>query len=166
MSLNRSSLLLLVAVSLPLTPMIASAQSTDRSKLVNQIEELRNQIKQKEGQLLAVSDQDKAAYSEFLSQPDTGICRLMPREDFDGKLLIRGGGAYYSFRKPSNEYGYGSQIGLEQGQFRTGFAGFDFGYIVDLGEVDIGSVTLDSESVKALVSFVPPNVEADVRVEQ
>jgi len=166
MSLNRSSLLLLVAVSLPLTPVIASAQSTDRSKLVNQIEELRNQIKQKEGQLLAVSDQDKAAYSEFLSQPDTGICRLMPREDFDGKLLVRGGGAYYSFTKKSSSYDSYPQIGLERNEFLTSFAGADYGYITDLGDVPIEALTAEYPAVRDLAAFTTPNAEPDARIEQ
>lgn|SRR5262249_43747888 len=166
MSLNRSSLLLLVAVSLLVTSVIANAQSTDRAKLLNQIEELRNHIKQKEALLLAVSDQDKAAYSEFLSQRDTGICRLMPRETYDGTLLIRGGGAYYSFTHPSSEFGSDSQIGLERGQFATGLIGANYGYITDLGDVPIDGITIEYPAAKDLAGLVTPSVEPDVRVEQ
>jgi len=165
MSLNRSTLLLLVLVAL-LTPIMANAQSSDRSKLLNQIEELRNEIKQKEAQLLGVTDQEKAVYSEFLSQRDTGICRLMPREDFDGKLLVRGGGAYYSFTRKSNSYDSYPQIGLEHNEFLTSFAGADYGYITDLGDVQIEALTAEYPAVRDLTGFTTPSAEPDARIEQ
>src|SRR5262249_37779061 len=120
MSLNRTGLLLLAPVALLLIPIIATAQSTDRSQLRKQLEALRKELNQKETQFLAPSDQDKATHAEFLAQRDTGICRLMPQPDFSEKLVVRGGGSYYSFTESSNDYNSDPQIGLRDGQFSTG----------------------------------------------
>jgi hypothetical protein len=90
----------------------------------------------------------------------------MPREDFEGKLLVRGGGAYYSFIRTSNSYDSYPQIGLERGEFLTSFAGADFGYITDLGDVPIETLTLEHAAVRDLAAFITPNAEPDARVEQ
>jgi hypothetical protein len=127
---------------------------------------MRNELRQKEAQLLAVSDQDRAAYSDFLTQRDTGICRLMPRERYEGNLLIRGGGAYYSFAQSSSDYNQYPQIGLERGQFGTGFIGADFGYISDLGDIPLETLTPSHPAVSELAGFVTPSAEQDARAEQ
>src|SRR5690349_10760219 len=103
----------------------ASAQSNDRAKLAKEIESLRTELQSKEQEFLAPSAEDRAAFAEFLRQPGTGLCRLLPREKFNGKLMMNGGGAYYSFVRLTNEYGYGSDIGLEQDHLSVGFAGAD-----------------------------------------
>src|SRR5262249_48750276 len=164
MSLNRSTLLLLVLVAL-LAPIIANAQSTDRAQLPRQIEALRNEIKQKEALFLAPSDQDKATYAEFLTQRDTGICRLMPRGDYEDKLLIRGGGAYYSFTQLSNSYDSDAQIQLERGQISTGFAGADYGYLTDLGDVPIDTLNAEYPAVMELAALLTPSAEPDGRTQ-
>src|SRR5678816_406754 len=125
----------------------ASAQSKDRAGLLVKLDSLRDQLQKKEATFLAPTAEDLAAYSEFLTQPDTGMARLMPREKYDGTLLIRGGGAYYSFARLTNEYGYGSDIELQQGKLQVGFAGADFGFLTSLGDIPIESVTSDDPGV-------------------
>src|SRR5262249_10234760 len=66
---------------------VASAQSVGREELHAQIDWLRKELKQKEAQFLAPSPIDVKKYSQFLGQPHTGLCRLLPREDFDGRLM-------------------------------------------------------------------------------
>lgn len=141
----------------------ANAQTTDRAQVAAEIESLREQIKSKESLLLAPSNEDKEAYAEFLSQPDTGLVRLLPRETWDGKLSLRGGGAYYSFTKLTHEYGYGSDISLEQGQLGVGFAGADFGFVINLGDIPLANVTLEAEGIKFLAAFTTPSVESAAR---
>ena len=141
----------------------ARAQLQDRSGLQAKMESLRAQIRAKEKVFLAPSAEDLAAFAGFLRQPDTGMARLMPRETYDGKLLIRGGGAYYSFARLTNEYGYGSDIGLEQGQLRVGFAGADFGFLTSLGDLAIDSVTVEHPGVSYLAEFKTPSAEPDAR---
>ena len=163
MSLTRSTLILLAPVAL-LIPAIAHAQSADRAQLRKQIDSLRNDLKEKEALFLAPSDADRAAYSDFLTRRDTGICRLVAKPDYDDKL-IRGGGAFYSFTQSSNDYNSNVQLGLGDGRFSTGFAGADYGYVTDLGDVPIDVVTAEHPAVKDLAALVTPSAEPDARNE-
>jgi hypothetical protein len=153
-----------VITSLFATP--ASAQSTDRASLAKEIASARAELQLKEQEFLAPSAEDRAAFAEFLRQPGTGLCRLLPREKFDGKLMMIGGGAYYSFVRLTNEYGYGSDIGLDQNQFRVGFAGADWGYLATLGDVPLGSVSLDHPALQFLVTLETPMHEPGAREQQ
>ncbi|MDQ3918472.1 MAG: hypothetical protein M3348_08340, partial [Acidobacteriota bacterium] len=114
---------------------------------------------------LAPPADDAARYAGFLSQPGTGLVRLLPRDpkDFNGQLSVRGGGAYYSFAHLIHEYNYGSDIGLERGDFLTGFAGAGYGFLLDLGDVPVEGVALEAEPVASLASFEPPVREAEAR---
>jgi hypothetical protein len=144
----------------------ASAQVQNRSELQAKMESLRAQIQAKEKVFLAPSAEDVADFAQFLRQPDTGIARLMPRETYDGKLLIRGGGSFYSFTRLSHNYGLGSDIGLERGQLSVGFAGADFGFLTSLGDAAIDAVTAEQPGVNFLVGFKTPSTEADARLQQ
>jgi hypothetical protein len=164
MSLTRSTLLLLAPVAL-FIPTVARAQTPDRAQLRKQIDSLRNELKEKEAQFLAPSDADRAAYSDFLSRRDSGICRLVAKPDFDDKL-IRGGGAFYSFTQSSNDYNSDVQVGLGDGRFSTGFAGANYGYITDLGDVPLDAMTAEHPAVRDLAALVTPSAEPDARSEQ
>jgi hypothetical protein len=144
-------------------PSGAGAQLQDRPALQTKMESLRAQIQAKERMFLAASAEDLNAFAEFLKQSDTGMARLMPRERYDGALLIRGGGSYYSFAKLTNEYGYGSDIGLEQGRLRVGFAGADFGFLTTLGDIAIDGVAAEHPGVSFLAQFKTPSAESDAR---
>jgi hypothetical protein len=144
----------------------AGAQSTDRAKLAKAIESLRAELQSKEQEFLAPSAEDRAAFAEFLRQPGTGLCRLLPREKYQGKLLMNGGGAYYSFVRQTNEYGYGSDVQLEQNQFGVGFAGADWGYLTKLGDVPIESVGVDHPALQFLLTLETPMHEPGAREQQ
>lgn len=131
-----------------------------------QIALLEGQLKAKELTFLQPDPTDLTANAAFLAQPDTGLIRIMPREKFDGALLTRGGGSYYSFVRLVHEYGFGSDLGLEQKNFKVGFAGADFGFMVSLGTTDLNSVTVDHPAVKYLASFATPLSEPEARVQQ
>lgn len=158
----------LLAPSLLLTCLLvpvgtARAQNTDRARAAAEIESLRAQITAREAVLLAPSDEDRKAHAEFLARPDTGLVRLLPREKWDNKLSIRGGGAYYSFTLRTNEYGHSTDIGLEQGQFQVGFGGADFGFMTELGDVPLEAVSTQAEAVRFMAGFEVPSVEAEAR---
>lgn len=153
--------LLLACLTLP--GVAAQAQTSDRARAAAEIESLREQIKAHEAVLLAPSEKDRRTHAEFLSRPDTGLMRLLPREKWHLKLSTSGDGAYYSFTLRTNEYGRSVDIGLEQGQLRVGFAGANFGFMLDLGEVSLEDMTEETEAVRFMASFKAPVPEAEAR---
>ena len=84
----------------------------------------------------------------------------------DNRGRARDGGAYYSFTRLTHEYGYGSDLSLERGLFGVGFAGADYGFITNLGDVPLESITLDTPEAKPLAAYAPPKQESDARSEQ
>jgi hypothetical protein len=144
------------------------AQTPDRSHLQEKIMSLRSELKSYEDQHLSPSPADIEAHADFLSQPQTGLIRLMPREVFDKpeKMTVRGGGAYYSFTRLTHEYGYGSDIELSRDEFSVGFAGANYGMIAVLSDATVDSVTLGHPAAQYLAAHKPPFKLADARVEQ
>src|ERR1051326_685198 len=139
-----------VAMAFALTFLLAAdsrAQATDRAALDKEIQSLREQLRQKEQELLAPSAEDRAAFAEFLRQPNTGIIRLLPREKYNDQSMMRGGGAYYSFTRLTNEYGQSSHLQLGQNYLSAGFIGVDFGFLTKLGDMPLEAVTLDHPAV-------------------
>jgi hypothetical protein len=143
----------------------ATAQSVDRPALENEIRGLVTELKQTEQRYLAPSEKDQRKYADFLLQTDTGLTRLLPRETYDGKLSIQGGGAYFSFARLTHEYGFGSDIELQQNQLSVGFAGADFGFLTRLGKVPLDTITLDHPGVVFPASFQAPLDEPSARAE-
>lgn len=137
-----------------------------RGVLLNQFTSSQQQVKAIGDQLLPPSTEDLSTFAAFLSQPQTGLIRLMPGETYYGYLTIRGGGAFYSFALLTHEYGYGSDIGLEQGSLSVGFAGADFGFLTNLGDVPLDGITVDTPAIQYLATFSPPTNLADARVQQ
>jgi hypothetical protein len=167
------------------------------------------------------------------------VFRILPRELYDGKIEMRGGGAYYSFvprkgtasnnldpydyvrvptpinggiprgrsatglaptgRESSNDsaagfgfkmeenqmsappqvvsphyYGLGSDLEFQRGNFSVGFAGADYGFLYDLGDLPLEAVsaetaaetTGETPAAKFLNSYQPPKEMAEIRAEQ
>ncbi|HEV7644884.1 MAG TPA: hypothetical protein VGO50_13140 [Pyrinomonadaceae bacterium] len=159
------------------------------------------------------------------------VFRILPRETYDGKIEMRGGGAYYSFvpkkgtapndldpydyvrvpspvsgslplgssapglvftgRRNSNDsaagfgfkmeenqmaapvqivsphyYGLGSDLEFQRGKFSVGFAGADYGFLYDLGELPLEAVSAETPAAKFLNSYQPPKEMAEIRAEQ
>ena len=123
--------------------------------------------------LLAPSAQDRTNHRDFLTQRNTGLIRLLPREVFDWrvyktskKIDLRGGGAYYSFAFISHEYGWGSDIELDHGRLSSGFAGADIGILANLGDVDLDTLSLKDPRLSFLATYKPPRSVREARVEQ
>jgi hypothetical protein len=148
------------------------AQSPSRDDLLKELKAKRAELQLLEKQFLAPAAEDHTAYAEFLSQPDTGLIRLLPREAFDsdvykkikGSLAIRGGGAYYSFTRLTHEYGSGSDLELGSDHFSVGFAGADYGMLVNLGDVALDEITLEHPRVRYLAAYAPPSQEPSARL--
>jgi len=87
-----------------------------------------------------------------------------------------GGGAYYSFVRRSHEY---TSVDIEldeQGLFRVGFAGADYGFFVSLGRGEIQGIQQSQEPPPTWLSarkpwddawnYRPPTDTQEVRKEQ
>jgi hypothetical protein len=158
------SLTLILACLSVAAPTLAQAQSRD--DVIKEIEAKRAEIAALEKTVLATSDRDREEFAAFLTQPKTELIRLLPREKYDRKLMtMNGGGAYYSFVRSTHEYGQGSDISLEQGQLGVGFAGADYGMLLNLGDISLDQVTPDLPAARALLDYTPPPKEPEVRAE-
>lgn len=123
----------------------------------------------KEGPL-APAPGDRTAFRDFLRAPDTGLIRLLPRDQSFGqganaKINLRGGGAYYSFARLTHEYNYGSDLELSQNKLLVGFAGADYGMMRLLGDVPLDEVTLADPRVLFMATYSPPALDQDARAE-
>src|ERR1044072_9165662 len=92
----------------------AQTQTQSRDDVIKEIEAKRADLAVLEKQVIAVPESDRQEFAAFLTQPQTGVIRLLPRELYDGngkrRLAISGGGAYYSFVRKNHEYGYGAHL--------------------------------------------------------
>ncbi|HJT68003.1 MAG TPA: hypothetical protein VJ749_16210 [Pyrinomonadaceae bacterium] len=156
-----------------LSSLTVFAQTQSREDLLRQIEAKRAELSALETSFLSPSEEDRNTYSDFLRAPNTGLIRLLPREKFDGdairdgkkSIVMRGGGAYYSFSRLTHEYGYGSDIELGGGELSTGFAGADYGLLTNIGDVPLETVSLETPAAKVLASYDVPDEEPKARLE-
>lgn len=172
--MKKLSIALGSIAALVLTALSVCAQTQSREDIIKEIGAKRAELLRLEDTFLSPSDEDRAKYAGFLSQPDTGLIRLLPREKYDAdvkdgnkfKLTIRGGGAYYSFVRLTHEYGYGSDISLYDGWLSTGFAGANYGIMTTLGNTPLESITAETPAVQFLATHTPPGEEPKARIEQ
>jgi len=150
----------------------AFAQTQSRDDILKKIESKRAELATLEKQFLSPSEEDQASHAEFLNQPDTGLIRLLPREKYDTatfkdnkkSITIRGGGAYYSFARLTHEYGYGSDIELANGMLSTGFTGGHSGSLINLGDIPLETVSLESPAARELATNVATKKSSQSRV--
>jgi hypothetical protein len=149
------------------------AQAPSREAVLQEMQVKRAELQALEKLFLRPSEEDRAAYAEFLRQPESGLIRLLPREVYDSEaykknnktLTIRGGGAYYSFTRLTHEYGYGSDIELDSSYVSVGFAGADYGMLTTLGDVPLDEITLEHPSVRFMSAYSVPSEEPKARLE-
>jgi hypothetical protein len=164
-------LLLIIAISFTCTN--GFAQSASREDLLREIKAKRAELQKLENQFLAPTAEDRAAYAEFLSQPNTGLIRLLPhpvynRETYgknNNTISMQGGGAFYSFARLTHEYGFGSDILLDSDCLSVGFAGANYGMLVNLGDVALDKLPLEDPRVRFMSDYTPPSKEQDARRE-
>lgn len=120
-------------------------------------------------------------YAQFLKSRHTGLFVLLPREKYDPQVNgrhigsnipgeaaptpgfqwangrrssdVRGGGAYYSFTSRTHQYGDATHLSLEQGHFLVGFAGANYGFLTNLGDVPLESVSRNTPAAKFAASY-------------
>jgi hypothetical protein len=141
---------------------IAFGQEATREQKLEKISELNNQNKELEQEIILPDEKDvKQAEQEGFS-----VFRILPREKYDRKLSIQGGGSYYSFTTKSHDYQKIPEISLEQNNLKVGFGGANYGLIADLGETPLTAIGKETGEVNFLINYKPPTDEPEVRAEQ
>ncbi|HEX3185936.1 MAG TPA: hypothetical protein VHQ94_14145 [Pyrinomonadaceae bacterium] len=144
-----------------------AAQTQSRDDVIKELETKRAELSAVEKKVLAVADSDREEFAAFLSQPQTGIVRLLPREQYSGNtkrgLAISGGGAVYSFVGSTYESEKGYDIQFYNGDFSVGFAGADYGMLLNLGDTPLDQVVSEQAAVRALLNYKPATAEPDAR---
>ncbi len=98
--------------------------------------------------LLALPAGYEAEHAEFLAVPDTGAARLYQRGRYKFPTK-RGGLAHYSFVTRDNDYNRQPMVTLEKGRLSSGFYGGSRGVVVDLGDVELESLSRDDLAAAA-----------------
>src|SRR5512145_2532102 len=84
-------------IALMISAVSINAQTQSREDLFRDIAAKRAELLKLQKAYLAPSEEDLAKYGDFLRLPDTGLIRLLPRENFDV-------GAFYSFKERTHDY--------------------------------------------------------------
>lgn len=167
--MKRLMLISGVLTTLLLSSLAILAQTPSREDTLTEIKKKRAELVALEKSFLAPAEEDRVHYSAFLRTPNTGLIRLLPREKFDTAsdtaIVLRGGGAYYSFTRLTHEYGYGSDIELQRDEFQVGFAGMDFGFLTNLGDIPLESVHEEVPAVTLFAAYKAPREEPQARAE-
>ncbi len=117
-----------------------------RQQAIEKFNDLKSQAEIQEKRILSPDKED----FEKARQENVGVFRILPRETYDNGLFsVRGGGAYYSFYFKIPDYGYGSDIALEQNKFSVP----NIGLLGDLGEVSLNEITKESASAESLINY-------------
>lgn len=116
--------------------------------------------------LLAPGVRDLQTFSEFLSNKNTGIARLIIDMDCDKgsdvvvstphclKYAMPGAGASYSFRVRNYQNKNLADLNFTGDLFTTPGV-LKHGILVNIGDIPLESLTLDSKELNALIQFVP-----------
>jgi len=146
-----------------------SAQETSRQALEEfivieqKIEALKKEAARLEAMILTPESADLIA----AEKENVNVFRLLPREKYDkGFFKVRGGGAYYSFTNRAHSFDAVPQISLEQNHLKVGFYGASYGFLSDLGTVELSKIDADNKNVAFLANYKPPTAMPQARVEQ
>jgi hypothetical protein len=132
-------------------------------RLKQKVEEIKKQSEEIQKIILQPEESDITA----AGQENANVFRLLPREKYDKDVFkIRGGGAFYSFTKQSHSYDDIPQISLEQNYLSVGFAGANYGFMTDLGEIPLSKINDSTSAAGFLVKYAPPEKLSEARIEQ
>ena len=90
---------------------------------------------------------------EAATREGLNAMRILPREKYTNSYSsVVGGGSYFSFFYRYHDYGWGSDLGLEQEHL---YAAAPMGMIADLGELPLQNVHENSAAIAAIAKFEP-----------
>ncbi|HSK73039.1 MAG TPA: hypothetical protein VK892_15170 [Pyrinomonadaceae bacterium] len=119
---------------------------------------------------LQASAEDLAKHAQFLEQPKTGIFRLLPESGCnENKYVINASpdclnyipdSSYYSFREKEHTAEILSDIRLEKGYLISDGI-LTQGILVELGDISLKDVSLESDGLDFLRNYVPETLSKD-----
>lgn len=123
-----------------------------------------------ERKLLEPSIEDRQQYSTLLSQPGTGIFKLLVEErstangavsveelkDKKPVLSLFGGGSFYSFTKRKHDLNDWVDIAIINGSLKSGLTGKSLGVMTIIGDVPLELIKPESYGVAHLAKLAPP----------
>lgn len=143
--------------------LLISVSAQTRQQAIAELEQLKERGKSLDVIILQIDKPD----IDDSSKENVNAFRILPREIYDvGLLATRGGGADYSFSNKSHNYNDTPQIELQQNNLSVGFAGADYGFIADLGEIPLLEINKEAKGANFLINYQPPNQLAKARIEQ
>jgi hypothetical protein len=158
--------LLSIFIAVSISPISAQThqQALDEfAKLKQKVEDLKKESVEIEKIILQPDKEDLIS----ATQENVNVFRLLPREKYDKDVFkVRGGGAFYSFTSQSHNYDLIPQIGLEQNYLQVGFYGASYGFLTDLGEIQLAKIDAKTKGVSLLAKYQPPLELPKVRIEQ
>jgi hypothetical protein len=141
---------------------IISAQT--RQQAIDNLSKLKEEAVILEKIILSPDKQD----IESAEKEKVNVFRILPQGKTEkGNLYsVRGGGSYYSFSKQSHSYNEIPQIELQKDIISVGFAGVDYGFIADLGEISLADIGEKTNGYNYLMDYQPATIEPQGRIEQ
>ena len=135
-------------------------------------------LERRQQQVLEFPPEVAGQYKEIINSGNAGVTKLLSDASVAANraaLQLQGEGRYYSFLRRTHEYGYGSDIKFENGNFSTGFAGLDYGYFLNVGDVPFAELARATDRPPSSLpqakraawdfmwTYSPPKVTIEVR---
>jgi hypothetical protein len=159
----RKSFMRIFLLSFWVAALFSNISAQTRQEAIGKLTELKNQAAVLEKTVLSPDKKD----IEAASKEKAGVFRILPREVYDkGLFNVRGGGAFYSFTNKSHSYDAIPQISLEQNYLQVGFYGASYGFLTDLGEIQLAKIDEKTKGVNLLANYQPPLELPKARIEQ
>lgn len=141
-----------------------SVSTEDRENTYKELKTLKEKLNNLENSILAPAQEDLDEYKDILANGKIKIIRILGSNSV--VTQTDGGGNYYSFGLLTHEYGYGSDLSLRGSQFEAGFAGADYGFFTDLGDMKLSNVNTSTSGVKYASKYKVPVSEGAARREK
>jgi len=126
--------------TLPKPELLDALERAETEELVLLASEVRREATHR---LLTPSESVVGLYPELADRTDAGIARILPGGRFEQLIEPRGGGAFWSFVKRSNDYNDEPDLDLSKGWYSTSFYGGTSGYLMDLGRRALEDIAAD-----------------------
>jgi hypothetical protein len=146
------------------TNVVTAKNGEDNPRII--LESLYRRSTDGERHLLSAEKDDLSKYEKLLTQPNTGMTKLVrdfgcdeyssipPNKQICLEFSMPGGGSAFSFRQADYQFWKLSDL-LYDGRSFIAFGQMSLGFIVDLGDVPLDTVRSDSLDLSYLTNFEP-----------